>query len=142
MVYAEAVMRILVFLAFLITISASSALAQQIKPEWKDVIGTWQGTSTCAVPSSTCADEQSLFRVKPDKNDPDKLTMETFKMVGTRPEFTGNLSCKYAADAKVLTCYGSKRDIWTFTAGENAMDGTLTTGKEKTVSRKVSLTRK
>jgi len=135
-------MRQLACLLVLLDIALAAA-AQQIKPEWKDVIGTWQGTSTCTTPNSPCTDEQALYRVKPDKNDPDKLTMETFKMANTRPEFMGNLTCKYAAEQKTLTCYGAKRDIWSFTVSDNnTMDGTLTIGKEKTLYRKISLTRK
>jgi hypothetical protein len=135
-------MRPLLFLGALLTLSASVLLAQQqIKPEWKDVIATWQGTSTCAVPDSSCADEQALYRVKPDKKDPDKLTTEEFKMINNRPEFVGDLSCTYAGDEKVLTCYGAKHDVWRFQVSGNTMDGTLTVGKDKTVYRRISLTK-
>lgn len=135
-------MRSLAIPGTLAILFVSSLQAQQIKPEWKDVIGTWQGTSTCAEPSSPCTDEQALYRVKPDKNDPDKLTLEAFKMISNRPEHIGNLSCKYAAEEKVLTCYGVKRDVWSFNVGDRSMDGTVTVGKEKTLYRKISLTKK
>jgi len=123
---------------------AGGRLAAQIKPEWKDVIGTWQGDSTCVVPNSPCHDEKALYRVKPDKDDPDKLTIEAFKVVENRPQFMGNLSCKYAPEEKVLTCTGNtpKRDMWTFNVGDGTMEGTLTTGKEKTLYRKISLKKK
>ena len=134
-------MRPFLLLGTLVTLSASGLLAQQIKPEWKDVIATWQGTSICTVPDSACSDEQALYRVKPDKKDPDKLTTEEFKIVDKRPEFMGDLSCTYAAQDKVLTCYGAKHDVWQFQVADNTMDGTLTVGKAKTVYRKVSLTK-
>jgi hypothetical protein len=137
-------MRQFSYLVVLLTLAFAAATAQQIKPEWKDIIGTWQGASTCTDPNSPCTDEQALYRVKPDKNDPDKLTLEAFKIVANRPEFMGNLTCKYAADKKSLTCFGAKRDVWTFNLGDNnnTMDGTLTVGKEKTLYRKISLTKK
>ncbi len=135
-------MRTFAVLGTLAILSGITLLAQQIKPEWKDVIGTWQGTSTCSEPSSSCSDEQALYRVKPDKNDPDKLTLEAFKMDNGRPEHIGNFSCKYPSDAKVLTCYGAKRDIWSFNVGDSTMDGTVTVGKEKTLYRKITLTKK
>ena len=135
-------MRSLPVLGTFVVLSLGVLQAQQVKPEWKPVIGTWQGTSTCAEPSSPCTDEQALYRVKPDKNDAEKLVLEAFKMVNNRPEHIGNLSCKYAADEKVLTCYGTKRDVWSFNVTDSTMDGTLTVGKEKTLYRKISLTKK
>ena len=135
-------MRSLAALGTLAFLAVSALQAQQIKPEWKDVIGTWQGTSACAETSSSCTDEQALYRVKPDKSDPDKLTLEAFRMVNNRPEHIGNFSCKYAAEGKVLTCYGAKRDIWSFNVGDNTMDGTVTVGKQKTLYRKITLAKK
>jgi hypothetical protein len=117
-------------------------LAAQIKPEWKDVIGTWEGDTTCVTQPPSCTDGHNLYRVKPDKDDPDKLTLETFKMANNRPEFTGNLTCKYSAEDKVLTCPGPGRALYTFTVGDGAMDGQVTTGKEKTVLRKIALKKK
>ena len=120
------------------------SLSAQVKPEWKDVIGTWEGDSTCAVPNSPCHDEHNLYRVKPDRDNPDKLMIEAFKVENNRPQFVGNLNCKYAAEERVLTCSGDtpKRNVWTFNVGDGTMDGTLTVGKEKTVYRKISLKKK
>ena len=120
----------------------SYSLIAQIKPEWKPVIGTWEGDSVCTVPDSPCHDEHALYRVKPDKDDPDKLTLEAFKIVDSRPQFMGNLSCRYEAEKQVLTCYGSKHDVWSFNVTENSMDGTLTVGKEKQLYRKITLKKK
>lgn len=116
----------------------------QVKPEWKDVIGTWEGDSTCTVPGSPCHDEQALYRIKADRDNPDKLVMEGFKVVDKKAKFMGNLDCKYAPESKVLTCTGNtpKRDIWTFQVGDGTMDGTLTVGKEKTLYRKISVKKK
>ncbi len=136
-------MRITPALSFLLLGFAVSSSAQ-VKPEWKDVIGTWEGDSTCTVPDSPCHDEHALYRIKPDKDDPDKLTLEAFKMVDKKALFMGNLGCKYAAESKTLTCSGNtpKRDVWTFQVGEGTIDGELTVGKEKTLYRKVSLKKK
>jgi hypothetical protein len=134
------------FGVWLLWLCAATAVfsAAQIKPEWKDVIGTWEGDSTCTVPNSPCHDEQALYRIKPDKDDPDKLTLEGFKVVDKRPQFMGNLACKYAPEAKALTCFGNtaKRDVWNFQVGDGTMDGTLTVGKEKTLYRKITLKKK
>jgi len=121
----------------------SAKVSPEGKPEWKDVIGTWVGTSTCTVPSSPCHDEQALYRIKPDRNDPDKLQLEGFKVVNNRPEFMGYLACTYAADEKVLTCLDpAKHGVWTLNVTDTGMDGTVTVGKEKTVYRKITLQRK
>jgi len=135
-------MRGILYVGWLLGVVAAGSLAAQTKPEWKDVIGTWQGDSTCAVQNSPCHDEHALYRVKPNKDDPDKLTLEAFKVENNRPEFIGDLTCTYAPEEKILTCPGAKRDVWTFNVGDGTMDGTLTTGKEKTVYRKVSLKKK
>lgn len=131
-----------VFTCLLLAFAIQSSA--QIKPEWKDVIGTWEGDSTCTVPNSPCHDEHALYRIRPDKDDPEKLTLEGFKVVDKKAQFMGNLACKYAADSRTLTCSGNtpKRDVWTFQVGDATMDGTLTTGKEKTLYRKISLKKK
>ncbi len=129
-----------VTLALLFTFS----LAAQVKPEWKPIIGTWEGDSTCTVPDSPCHDEHNLYRVKPDKDDPDKIVAEGFKVVDKRPQFMGVLSCTYAAEQQVLTCTANtpKRDIWIFNVGDGTMDGTLTIGKDKQLYRKITLKKK
>ena len=134
-------------LSVLLAVPAFSQKAAKVspegKPEWKDVIGTWVGSSTCTVPTSPCHDEQALYRVKPDRNDPEKLALEGFKVVNNRPEFMGELSCKYVADDKVLTCVDpAKHGVWTLHVTDTGMDGTVTVGKDKTVYRKITLTRK
>jgi len=131
------------FLASLALLYSSSLLAQ-VKPEWKPIIGTWEGESICTVPDSPCHDEQALYRIKPDKDDPDKIVAEGFKVVDKRPQFMGILSCKFAPEQQVLTCTGNtpKRDIWTFNVGDGTIDGTLTIGKEKQLYRKISLKKK
>ena len=130
-------------LLWLIAMYAVCASAQT-KPEWREVIGTWEGDSTCTVPSSPCHDEHVLFRVKPDRDDPEKLALEAFKVVDRKPQFMGTLGCQYAEEEKVLTCSGNtpKRDVWTFNVAGTSIDGTLTTGKEKTLYRKVTLRKK
>lgn len=135
-------MRKIPYLLLLSCVAVGISLVAQIKPEWKDVIGTWEGDSTCAAPGGSCQDEQVLYRVKPDKNDPDKLSLETFKIADNRPQFTGMLSCTYSEAEKVLTCPGTKRELWTLTAGDGTLDGAVTMGKEKTVYRKISLKKK
>jgi len=132
----------LLFVCLLLALAWQSTA--QVKPEWKEVIGTWEGDSICTLPDSPCHDEHALYRIKPDKDDPDKLTLEGFKVVDKKPQFMGDLACKYAAENKVLTCSGNtpKRDIWTFQVGDATMDGTLTIGKEKTIYRKIALRKK
>ncbi|HUN89898.1 MAG TPA: hypothetical protein VMU28_13955 [Terriglobales bacterium] len=122
---------------------ASPRANSAAKPEWKDVIGTWEGSSTCAVANSPCHDEQALYRIKQDRSNPDKLQLEGFKVVNNRPEFMGDLECNYAADDKVLTCSDpAKHGIWTLHVTDTGMDGTVTVGKEKTVYRKITLQKK
>jgi hypothetical protein len=137
-----AILVILLLVAFALS-QGHPKVNSEGKPEWKDVIGTWVGTSVCTVPNSPCHDEQALYRIKPDRTDPDKLQIEGFKVVNNRAEFMGDLSCKYAADEKVLNCVDpAKHGIWTFHVTDTGMEGTVTVGKEKTLYRKISLQRK
>lgn len=139
-------MRLLRFsiLLLLPTLTLAASLSAQVKPEWKSVIGTWEGDSVCTVPDSPCHDEHALYRVKPDKDDPDKLVIEAFKVVEKRPQFMGTLGCQFDDQQQVLTCTGNtpKRDKWTFQVGEGTMEGTLTLGKEKQLYRKITLKKK
>jgi hypothetical protein len=116
----------------------------QVKAEWKPVVGTWEGDSTCTVPNSPCHDEHVLYRVKPAREKPDQLELEAFKVVEKRPQFMGSLQCDFKDADSVLKCTGStgKRDIWTFNVSGDTMSGTLETGKEKTLYRKIELKKK
>jgi hypothetical protein len=130
----------LVVLALLCARCASA----QVRPEWKDVIGTWEGDSTCAIPESPCKDEHVLFRIKPNKDDPDKLEVEAFKVVEKRAQFMGILPCKYAEEDKVLTCNGNsaRRDVWTFHFTGDGLEGMLNVDKDRKVYRKIALIKK
>jgi hypothetical protein len=58
-----------------------------------DIIGTWQGTSTCVdkVTFPACHDEEVIYEVRPTAQSPDSVTLRADKVVNGSREFMGEL---------------------------------------------------
>ena len=106
----------------------------------KDVIGSWEGDSKCAVPSSPCQDEHVLIQISEDKKDPFQLTMDGYKVIEGNPEFMGTLTCSYQGKTGALSCTSSskEKDDWEFHVVGDTMSGRLVLDG-KTVYRRVTL---
>ena len=105
----------------------------------RDVIGSWEGDSKCAVPSSPCQDEHILVQVSEDKKDPFQLNLDAYKIIDGAPDFMGTLNCHYESKAGVLSCTSSNRDKddWEFQVMGDSMDGRLLV--DKTLYRRLTL---
>jgi len=105
----------------------------------KDVIGSWEGDSKCAVPSSPCQDEHVLIQISEDKKDPFQLNMDAYKIIDGAPDFMGTLSCHYESKAGALSCTSSNRDKddWEFHITGDSMVGRLLV--DKTLYRRLTL---
>ena len=105
------------------------------------LIGTWEGESKCAVPSSPCRDEHALYKIFANKKDAARLDVDGYKVVNGQAEFMGRLSCEYRAAQSTLSCTANpaQQDDWEFQISGDTMTGTLTIGPEKTLYRRMSL---
>lgn len=58
-----------------------------------DIIGTWQGTSTCVdkVTFPACHDEEVIYEVRPTAQSADSVTLRADKVVNGSREFMGEL---------------------------------------------------
>jgi hypothetical protein len=108
------------------------------------VVGTWEGESKCAVADSPCHDEHVIYEIaRNDKTGGEKI--DAYKVVNGEKQFMGSLECRYNAVKKSLNCSGGnsrKKADWEYFVSGDTMTGTLVTGDEKTLYRKISLKRK
>ena len=111
-----------------------AALAQTGKPA--DVLGTWEGESTCTVRPSACHDEHVIYEVTQGADK--KLKMSADKVVNGERQNMGDLDCSY--DGKTLSCPIS-RGTWAYEISGNKMTGTLKLS-DGTLFRKVEAARK
>jgi hypothetical protein len=106
------------------------------------ILGTWEGESKCMVPNSPCHDEHVVYEIKADPKAAGQFTADAYKIVAGERDFMGTLACQYPAAPSVLRCIGRRpEDVWVFTVTAGTMAGTLTTGAEKQLFRKVSVHR-
>ncbi len=110
----------------------------------KQVLGVWEGESTCTIRDSPCRDEHVIYEIAPDPQAPSdrKIKVDGFKVVNGEKQFMGTLHCKYAAPT--LSCTGNTAhdDLWTFTVEGNTMTGELRIDKERKLYRKIRVARK
>ena len=106
------------------------------------VLGTWEGESKCMVVNSPCHDEHVVYEIKADPKAADHFLVDAYKIVAGQRDYMGTLACQYPVAPGVLRCIGRRPDdVWTFNVSGNTMTGTLTTGAEKQLFRKVSVSR-
>ena len=109
----------------------------------KAVLGSWEGESKCAVPSSPCHDEHVLYQIAEDKKYPFQLNLDGYKIVDGAPEFIGTLACQYESKTGALSCTSSNKDNddWEFHVMGDAMAGRLMMDHGKTLYRRIALKR-
>ncbi len=106
------------------------------------ILGTWEGESKCMVANSPCHDEHVVYEVKADPKAADHFLIDAYKIVSGERDFMGTLACQYPTAPGVLRCIGRRPDdVWLFNVSGETMTGTLTTGPEKQLFRKVSVQR-
>ena len=134
------VMRIAAITVLLLLVSAT---AWTLSNSAKALIGSWEGESKCAVPSSPCHDEHALYQISFDRKDPDQINIDAYKVLESGPEFIGTIACHYQSRTSVLTCTAntSQKDDWRFRLEGDSLVGALTIDSGKTLYRRINLHR-
>ena len=126
-------------LFFLLAITSSGTSSSDVSA----VVGTWEGESKCTVPDSPCHDEHVVYEVKAQWQ---KLVIDGYKIVNGEKQFMGTIECGEIKDGKISCTIPRKNktriDDWVFEIKGGVMDGTLYMGKERTVYRKIHVTKK
>ena len=104
--------------------------------------GMWEGESKCTVPDSPCHDEHVLYRVVADKQDPNRVLIEAYKIVKGQQQFMGTIECRRPSVTS-LTCSANtqRKNVWEFQINGDTMSGSLTVDESKTLYRKISVRR-
>ena len=122
-----------------VLVTASVAYAT---PDADDVVGVWEGESTCTVRDSPCHDEHVIYTVKPDASG-GGFSTQADKVVNGERQNMGTLPCRYDAKAKRFTCVteGAKPADWVFAVSGGTMTGTLTLRADHQLFRRIRVQR-
>ena len=101
------------------------------------IVGTWRGTSECAVESSPCHDEINVYRFSKIATRPGWFSGTGSKVVKGKEISMGTLNWTYDATIHALRSESSGAAFQLFVDG-NKIDGSLTL-PDKTVYRRIHL---
>ena len=107
--------------------------------------GDWTGESICVGNNPSCHDEKVVYHISVDTADSTKVKIAADKIVDGKPEFMGDIFLKYDAAKQTLTgdLQNSRyRGVWEFAVKGNTIEGSLTILPEKTIGRRIRVTRK
>jgi Protein of unknown function (DUF3224) len=107
--------------------------------------GDWTGESICFGNNPSCHDEKVVYHVSVDPADSTKVKIAADKIVDGKPEFMGDIFLKYDAAKQTLTGDLQSpryRGVWEFAIKGNTIEGSLTILPDKTVGRRIRVTRK
>jgi hypothetical protein len=107
--------------------------------------GDWTGDSICFGHNPSCHDEKVVYHISVDPSDSTKVKIGADKIVDGKPEFMGDIFLKYDAAKQTLTGDLESpryRGVWEFTIKGNTIEGSLMILPEKTVGRRIRVTRK
>jgi hypothetical protein len=108
------------------------------------LVGNWSGESICVGYRPACHDEKVVYRVVKFPEKPGVFVITMDKIVDGKPETMSVLDFKYDAGKKTLVGEFTRRSthgIWEFTVKGDLMEGTLTILPDKTVGRRVKVTK-
>jgi hypothetical protein len=129
--------------ASVICFSTLSGVAQApnrqvaIHDSQSQIVGTWRGTSECAVKSSPCHDEINVYRFSKIPARPGWFSGTGSKIVDGKEISMGTLNWSYDATSHALRSESSSATFQLFVEG-NKIDGNLTLS-DKTVYRRIHL---
>jgi len=127
-----------------VSIIPSSTTVIAITDDGASLVGNWTGDSICVGNRSACHDEQVVYRIAKAPDSSGNVTIAADKIVNGKPELMGVLDFKYDSALKTLVCdfrRGNTHGLWELTVKGNTMAGTLVVLPEKTVVRRVKVTR-
>ena len=134
-------MRVAVAVAVVCCFSVA-AWSRQARPS---AVGTWHGESICTDKSRTaCKNEEVVYRIEEVAGKPGVLTILGDKIIEGQRVPMGKLECKYDEAAGTLSCEFTRRQthgLWEFKVSGDEMNGTLVVLPEKTLGRRVHVTR-
>ena len=124
-----------------------SAVAASPSPTPRDaVLGEWRGTSTCVdrAKHPACTDEVVVYHFRPKGDDPNAVVLAADKVVDGKVLPMGELDCQYDGTRGAwLSDFQNERvhNLWTFVVRGREIQGTLLDLPDRTLVRKVSVTR-
>jgi hypothetical protein len=126
----------LVLVLALLAVSNSLGLQANAQSAMDDsqIVGTWNGHSTCMVKESPCHDEVNVYRISKVAGKPGSVSVTGSKIVEGREIVMGTFEWKYDAQKHVLE---SPNGVFRFTLDGDKLEGTLT--QDKTVFRRIYL---
>jgi len=107
--------------------------------------GDWTGESICFGDNPSCHDEKVVYHISIDPTDATKVKIAADKIVDGKPEFMGDIFLKYDAARQTLTGDLQSpryRGVWEFTVKGNTIEGSLVILPDKTIGRRIRVTRK
>jgi hypothetical protein len=139
-----AAIAVLILAALLLPISKGSTSPATITGDGANLVGNWTGDSICVGPFPACRDEKVIYRITKGPDDKGTISVAADKIVNGKPELMGVLDFKYDAEKDTLTCdfiRGNTHGLWEFTVKGDTMEGALVVLPDKTVARRVKLTK-
>ncbi|MEP6921997.1 MAG: hypothetical protein ABI967_12805 [bacterium] len=108
------------------------------------LVGDWSGESICVGNRPACEDEQVVYRIALTPNEPDKVTITMEKIVAGKPNTMAVLDFTYNGNKGTLINEFIRRTthgLWEFTVNKNVIEGTLSMLPEKSIGRRVHITK-
>jgi hypothetical protein len=131
----------LITLSFLLITCVASAG----KPAtWSSVTGTWHGESICVGDRPACRNEEVVYRFEPVANKPELLTLLADKIIDGKRNPMFMLECQYSETKTSVSCEFTRRTthgLWQFAITGDKMEGTLVLLPEKSLGRRVKVSR-
>src|SRR5215472_6999398 len=100
----------------LLLLAATAALPAQtgkpVQDESALLVGDWRGDSICQVRPSACNDEKALYRFKKLGNQPNRFSLDAFKVVNGEAVLMGDpIECSFAPEKHTVTCSAPKSTV-------------------------------
>ena len=108
------------------------------------VIGTWHGESICVGNHPACKKEEVVYRFEEVSGKPGVVTLPADKIIDGKRVPMGSLEFQYDEAKGTLSCEFTRRQthgLWEFKLTGDKMEGTLVLFPDKSVARRVKVTR-
>jgi hypothetical protein len=143
----RAVMRTLLVAALVLfgdLAKTCQGVASAAEPMSRSVIGTWHGESICVGDRPACKNEEVVYRFEAVAGKSGVVALLADKILDGKREPMGKLECQYDEAKGLLSCEFTVRQthgLWEFKITGDTMEGTLVVLPDKSVARRVKVTR-
>lgn len=120
------------------------ALSRSALPLPPSVIGTWHGESICVGDRPACKNEEVVYRFEAVAGKPGVVTLLADKILEGKREPMYQLEFQYDEAKGSLSCEFTRRQthgLWEYQISADAMSGTLVLLPDKSVGRRVKVSR-